>query len=72
MKINPQDMLAGEERQAFWHILRDNIVFVFCLKKQLHFYFFVFIFGQKHFHFVNNVWGSFCQLSQIFWHAFKS
>jgi hypothetical protein len=25
-----------------------------------------------HFQFVNNIWGSFCQLSQIFWHAFKS
>jgi hypothetical protein len=37
MKINPQDMLAGEERKAFWDILRDNNVFVFCLKKQLHF-----------------------------------
>jgi hypothetical protein len=38
MKINPQDMLAGEERRAFWDILRDNNVFVFCLKKQLHFF----------------------------------
>jgi hypothetical protein len=37
MKINPQDMLAGEERRAFWDILRDNNVFVFCLKKRLHF-----------------------------------
>jgi hypothetical protein len=33
MKINPQDMLAGEERRAFWDILRDHNVFVFCLKK---------------------------------------
>jgi hypothetical protein len=47
MKINPQDMLAGEERRAFWDILRDNNVFVFCLKKQLHFYFFSFYFWAK-------------------------
>jgi hypothetical protein len=51
MKINPQDMLAGEERRAFWDILRDHNVFVFCLKKQLHFCFSCFYFWAKAFSF---------------------
>jgi hypothetical protein len=45
-------MLAGEERRAFWDILRDNNVFVFCLRKQLHFILFYFIFLAKAFSFI--------------------